>query len=91
MSNLDKLVAKGAYSCGGELLFKNKVMGQLRYGEFFISVAGKAELEISDVEAKEVKPRAKKVKTEATVEAAGAVEITSVEDDLQAMQDLLGE
>lgn len=86
MSNLDKLVAKGAYSCGGELLFKNKVMGQLRNGEFFISDAGKAELEISDVEVKEVKPRnPKKVKAEPTVDA---VDTINADDDLQ---DLLGD
>lgn len=88
MSNLDKLVAKGAYSCGGELLFKNKVMGRLRNGEFFVTEEGLAELEVSDVEVREVKPRSPKKVKEAAVEAAGAVEITSVEDDLQ---DLLGE
>ena len=86
MSNLDKLVAKGAYSCGGELLLKNKVMGQLRYGEFFISAAGKAELEISDVEVKEVKPRSpKKAKAEPTMDA---VDTINADDDLQ---DLLGD
>lgn len=86
MSNLDKLVAKGAYSCGGELLFKNKVMGQLRNGEFFISDAGKAELEISDVEIKEVKPRnPKKPKAEPTMDA---VDTINADDDLQ---DLLGD
>lgn len=86
MSNLDKLVAKGAYSCGGELLFKNKVMGQLRNGEFFISDAGKAELEISDVEIKEVKPRSpKKAKAEPTMDA---VDTINADDDLQ---DLLGD
>ena len=88
MSNLDKLVAKGAYSCGGELLFKNKVMGRLRNGEFFVTEEGLAELEVSDVEVREVKPRSPKKVKEAAAEAAGAVEITSVEDDLQ---DLLGE
>ena len=86
MSNLDKLVAKGAYSCGGELLFKNKVMGQLRNGEFFISDEGKAELEISDVEVKEVKPRSpRKAKAEPTMDA---VDTINAEDDLQ---DLLGD
>lgn len=88
MSNLDKLVAKGAYSCGGVLLFKNKIMGRLRSGEFFISEEGLAELEVSDVEVREVKPRTKKVKAEAAVETVESAENISVEDDLQ---DLLGE
>ena len=86
MSNLDKLVAKGAYSCGGELLFKNKVMGTLRNGEFFISDEGKAELEVLDVDAKEAKPRAKKTPK---TEPAPAVEPpVAVDDDLS---DLIGE
>lgn len=88
MSNLDKLVAKGAYSCGGELLFKNKVMGRLRDGEFYISPEGLAELEVSDVEVKEVKPRSPKkakAKAEPTMDA---VDTINADDDLQ---DLLGE
>lgn len=82
MSNLEKLIAKGAYSCAGELLFKNKVMGKLRDGEFYISEDGMAELEIEDVEVKEVKPKAKKAKLEAP-----KAEL-STEDELT---DLLGE
>lgn len=86
MSNLDKLVAKGAYSCGGELLFKNKVMGRLRDGEFYISPEGLAELEVSDVEVKEVKPRSpKKPKAEPTMDA---VDTINADDDLQ---NLLGD
>lgn len=83
MSNLDKLIAKGAYSCAGELLFKNKVMGKLRDGEFYITEEGQAELEIDDVEVKEVKPRAKKAKVEVDAQAE-----KSTEDELN---DLLGE
>lgn len=85
MSNLDKLVAKGAYSCGGELLFKNKVMGALRHGEFFISEDGLAELEVDDVEVKEVKPRAKKAKAEA---APAEDAVAKAHDDLA---ELLGD
>lgn len=91
MSNLDKLVAKGAYSCGGELLFKNKVMGSLRNGEFHISEAGLAELQVDDVEVKEVKPRGRKAKVvEATPEpeVAEVAHEPSIDDELQ---DLLGE
>ena len=64
MSNLEKLIAKGAYSAAGDLVFKNKVLGQMRNGTFVINDAGLAELEIEDVEVKEVKPRAKRIKAE---------------------------
>lgn len=54
MTNLEKLVSLGAYSCGGELLYKNKSLGQLRNNDFFPSPEGLALLEqdISDVEVK---------------------------------------
>lgn len=70
MSNLEKLIAKGAYSAAGDIIFKNKVLGQMRNGAFVINDAGLAELEIEDVEVKEVKPRAKRIKadTDATPE-----------------------
>ena len=71
MSDLEKLIAKGAYSVAGELVFKNKVMGKLRDGEFFVSDDGMAELQIEDVEPKEVKPRAKKAKADEVVELQG--------------------
>lgn len=70
MSNLEKLLAKGAYSAAGDIIFKNKSLGQMRNGVFAINEAGLAELEIEDVEVKEVKPRAKRLKNEAdTAEA----------------------
>ena len=70
MSNLEKLLAKGAYSAAGDIIFKNKSLGQMRNGVFAINDAGLAELEIEDVEVKEVKPRAKRLKNEAdTAEA----------------------
>ena len=64
MSNLEKLIAKGAYSAAGDIIFKNKVLGQMRNGAFVINDAGLAELEIEDVEVKEVKPRAKRIKAD---------------------------
>lgn len=71
MSNLEKLLAKGAYSAAGDIIFKNKSLGQMRNGTFVINDAGLAELEIEDVEVKEVKPRAKRLKadTDATPES----------------------
>ena len=77
MSNLEKLIAKGAYSAAGDIIFKNKVLGQMRNGEFAINEAGLAELEIEDAEVKEVKPRAKRTKADA--ELAGAVRLAVVE------------
>jgi hypothetical protein len=64
MSNLEKLLAKGAYSAAGDIIFKNKSLGQMRNGTFVINDAGLAELEIEDVEVKEVKPRAKRLKAD---------------------------
>lgn len=76
MSNLEKLVAKGAYSAAGDIIFKNKVLGQMRNGAFVINDAGLAELEIEDADVKEVKPRAKRIKvdTDATPESDESVQ-----------------
>lgn len=61
MSNLDKLLAKGAQVVGGDLILRHKVMGQFRHGDFFVTPEGMEELEILDVEVKETKPtKAKK-------------------------------
>jgi hypothetical protein len=64
MSNLDKLLEKGAQVVGGDLILRHKIMGQFRNGDFFVTPDGMEELEIVDVvEVKEVKkPAAKKVK-----------------------------
>ena len=61
MSNVDKLVALGAYSCGGELLWKNRVMGQLRNGDLVLTEDGKQALamDVTDVEVKEDRPKRK--------------------------------
>lgn len=77
MSNLEKLIAKGAYSAAGDIIFKNKVLGQMRNGAFVINDAGLAELEIEDADVKEVKPRAKRIKaeTEALTEAPAEVAV----------------
>jgi hypothetical protein len=49
MSNLDKLLEKGAQVVGGDLILRHKVMGQFRNGDFFVTPEGMNELEIVDV------------------------------------------
>ncbi len=64
MSQIDKLLALGAYSCCGDLMWKNKVLATLRDGEMHLTDEGKAVLaaDIEDVVIKSEtkKPRAKK-------------------------------
>lgn len=50
MSNLDKLLELGAYSCAGDLIFKNKVVGILRDGDLHLSDDGRKllDMDISD-------------------------------------------
>lgn len=67
MSNVEKLLAKGAQIVGGDLILRHQVMGMFRYGDFILTPEGEAELEITDVEVKEVKkPRAKRVDPQIT-------------------------
>lgn len=62
MSNVEKLLAKGAQIVGGDLILRHQVVGMFRYDDFILTPEGEAELEITDVVVKEVKkPRAKKV------------------------------
>lgn len=73
MTNVDQLIAKGGQIVGGDLIFKHKVMGQFRNGDFFLTPDGEAELAVTDVvEVKEVrKPRTRKVEDAvATVDEA---------------------
>lgn len=80
MSNVDKLVALGAYSCAGDLLWKGKVMGQLRNGELILTEDGKEALamDVTDVVAKEdVKPAKPAAKTAPRKRAAAASEVVT--------------
>lgn len=73
MSNLDKLLERGAQACGGDLILRHKVVGQFRNGEFYVTEDGLLELDTVEVVAKEVKaPKAKKAKDE--VQETPAVE-----------------
>lgn len=58
MSNVEKLIALGADAVGGELIWKHKVLGHFRHGDFFITPEGEAALNIEDVVFTEVKPAA---------------------------------
>lgn len=64
MTNLDKLLARGAQIVGGDLILRHKVMGQFRNGDFFVTEEGLLELDVVEVVAVEVKekPAAKKAK-----------------------------
>lgn len=67
MSNVEKLLAKGAQIVGGDLILRHQVVGMFRYDDFILTPEGEAELEIVDVEVKEVKKtRSKKVEETAT-------------------------
>ena len=67
MSNLDKLLEKGAQIVGGDLILRHQVVGMFRHGDLIITPEGEAELEIVDVEVKETKKsRAKKVDSQIT-------------------------
>lgn len=50
MSNLDKLVELGAYSCAGDLIFNNKLVGTLRNGDLHLTDEGRKllNMDISD-------------------------------------------
>ena len=63
MSNVDKLLALGAEIVAGDVLWKHKVLGRFRNGEFIPTEEGLKALEIED--AVEVKPKPKRAKAEA--------------------------
>lgn len=73
MSNIDKLLALGAESCGGDLIWKHKLLGRLRNGVLDLTEEGEKALamDVTDVEPKEdkpKKPRAPKAKPVAEAE-----------------------
>ena len=58
MSNVDKLLALGAEVVAGDVLWKHKVLGRFRNGEFVPTEEGLKALDIDD--AVEVKPKSKR-------------------------------
>jgi hypothetical protein len=70
MSNLDKLLERGAQVVGGDLILRHKVVGNFRNGDFYCTEEGLLELDTVEVVAKEVKaPKAKKAAASETPEA----------------------
>ena len=71
MSNIDRLIAEGAYSCAGSLILKNRELGVLRDGDLVLNDEGRALLakldDVTDVAVKAPKAKAKKVEVEAPV------------------------
>jgi hypothetical protein len=63
MSNVDKLLALGAEIVAGDVLWKHKVLGRFRNGEFIPTEEGLKALDIDD--AVEVKPKSRRAKVEA--------------------------
>lgn len=77
MSNLDKLLELGAYSCAGDLIFKNKVVGILRDGDLHLSDDGRKLLDMDISDAVVVS------ETTAPVDAAPASSEPAALEDIQ--------
>jgi hypothetical protein len=90
MTNTDKLLALGAYSCGGDLIWKQKVVGRMRDGDLILTEDGVEALamDVTDVVAKEDKPKAAKgLKAPQAPKAAApapAPEVPAAEPELDA-------
>ena len=83
MTNEEQLIARGAICVAGHLILRNKSMGGYLNGDFIIGADGLDELEVEEVEVREVKLVAKPKKASAKAPAA-----TLGADELA---DLLGE
>jgi hypothetical protein len=74
MSNIDRLMAEGAYSCGGSLVLKNVELAALRDGDALLTDAGRELLakldDVTDVVVKA--PKGKKKASEPTNDEAEA-------------------
>jgi hypothetical protein len=78
MTNAEKLIAVGAQVVGGDLIWKHKVLGRFRNGEFIPTEEGLKALEIDDVVVKEdVKPAKPAAKTAPRKRAAAASEVVT--------------
>lgn len=96
MSNLEKLMALGAQPVAGDLVWKHKVLGQFRNGDFAISPDGIAALDVEDVEVKPV--RAKPLKIEKAEKPAKKLVVPDEIEDVEpltpaesSLEDLLGD
>lgn len=84
MSDIDTLLARGAQSVAGDIVFKNKSMGRLIDGAFVPSADGLAELDTIDVDADE-KPARKARTKKADASAVEPDDITDVDDLLSGI------
>lgn len=90
MSTVDKLLAAGAHSVGGDILWKHKVVGTTRNGVFQITKDGEEllALDITDVEPKAKTKPARKAKVAEPAEDAPPVRDDSL-DPIDGLDDLL--
>lgn len=76
MSNMDRLMAEGAYSCAGALVLRNVEVGTLRDGDLHLTEAGKDLLakldDVTDVVVKAPKGKKKAEVVEPTQDEAEA-------------------
>lgn len=87
MTNEQTLIDRGAMSVAGHLILRNQSMGIFLNGGFVISAEGLAELEVEEVQAREVKTPARPKKTKPVLGTAG----TDSVDAASELDDLLGQ
>lgn len=80
MTNLDKLISLGAYSCAGDLILGRKIVGHLRDGDLVLTDDGKRVIEQDVEDAVVVREKPKRGRAKADQEQAG----------LPNLDDLLG-
>lgn len=56
MTNLEKLMSRGADCVAGSIILRGKTMGDMRNGDLVLTMDGFAELEVDEVVVKENKP-----------------------------------
>ena len=83
MSNADKLIALGAHSVAGDLIWKNKVLGSMRNGDFIPTEDGLALLEqdIEDAVIKTETKRTRKPKVDAPVVDTAELDVSDLLGD----------
>lgn len=72
MNNFERLMAEGAYSCAGSLVYKNKEVGTLRDGDLTLNAAGREAIAtlaaVTDVVAKPSRAKPRKAEPEISAE-----------------------
>lgn len=94
MSNLEKLLERGAECVAGSIIMRGKTLGNMRNGDLILTDDGLAELEVDEVpvrmtpKAAEPKPAAKTARAPKAAKAAAPVEAPVADADLD-LGDLL--